>query len=224
MTKKFMTRSEFAKRRGVTAKTVSIWVRRAYVKLSPDGRVDLRASEKLLDSRPTKYRGGTRHDAARVPDLSLAESIRRREAAKAAMAELHLQRERGEFLSSSEATNTWAPLAVAFRTAHLSLHSRLAFQIPILTPADRASIEQVCRDDLEDAVLARGYFSLLKATDAADFEAELSRLRPPLLELPIRVADRLVGLAREEIRRVLHEEICKLLDTLSVPAKKQGKS
>ena len=55
---KTMTQSEFARRHGVSRKTVNEWRWRGYVVLAADGHIDARRSEKLLAERPRVYRGG----------------------------------------------------------------------------------------------------------------------------------------------------------------------
>jgi predicted site-specific integrase-resolvase len=55
----FLSQAAFAKRHGVARQTITRWARNGLVKLGADGRrVDVEASEKLLASRPSKYRGG----------------------------------------------------------------------------------------------------------------------------------------------------------------------
>lgn len=64
---KFMSQAEFAKRRKVSRKSVTIWKQRGLVVLTPDGQVDVEATEWKLDERPAKYRGGVTHRPVRAP-------------------------------------------------------------------------------------------------------------------------------------------------------------
>lgn len=53
-----MTQAEFAKRRGVTPARVSQWKTSGNIAMTPDGRVDVEASEWMLADRPAQNRGG----------------------------------------------------------------------------------------------------------------------------------------------------------------------
>ena len=62
---KFLSQAAFAKRRGVSKKTVTVWKQKGFVKLTDDGTVDVEASEWELDQRPATYRGGVTHRPVR---------------------------------------------------------------------------------------------------------------------------------------------------------------
>lgn len=53
-----MTQAEFAKRRGVTPARVSQWKTSGNIAITPEGRVDVEASEWMLADRPAQNRGG----------------------------------------------------------------------------------------------------------------------------------------------------------------------
>jgi hypothetical protein len=53
-----MTQAEFARRRGVTPARVSQWKVSGNIAITPDGRVDVEASEWMLADRPAQNRGG----------------------------------------------------------------------------------------------------------------------------------------------------------------------
>lgn len=53
-----MTQAEFAKRRGVTPARVSQWKTSGNIAMTPEGRVDVEASEWMLEDRPAQNRGG----------------------------------------------------------------------------------------------------------------------------------------------------------------------
>ncbi|MFE1601601.1 hypothetical protein [Methylobacterium sp. ID0610] len=61
-----LTRKEFAVRRGVDPGTVTKWDRRGILVLTDNGKVNVEATERILDQRPAKYRGGTTHRPARI--------------------------------------------------------------------------------------------------------------------------------------------------------------
>jgi hypothetical protein len=54
-----VSQTEFARLRGVSRQTVAVWKRQGRLALAADGKVDVKATEKLLKLRPETYRGGT---------------------------------------------------------------------------------------------------------------------------------------------------------------------
>jgi len=59
---KFLSQAEFARRRGVSRKSVTVWKAKGLLILSADGQVDVPASNLKLRGRPYVNRGGvTRH-------------------------------------------------------------------------------------------------------------------------------------------------------------------
>jgi phage terminase Nu1 subunit (DNA packaging protein) len=162
----YLTRNAFAKRQGVQRQTVSRWVKAGWVVLASDGkRVDVERSEEKLKSRPEVYRGGRKHDAAQEHDPTLAEATRRKEMARAELSELRLARERGEWLSHDDVRQTWSQIMLAVRQMCLSWPGKITFEIPTLTPTDRATIERIVRDDLTDVSMGRGFLSTGKEGD-----------------------------------------------------------
>jgi hypothetical protein len=63
---KAVTQAEFARMRGVSKKTVTVWKNSGLLTMTPAGLVDVDASEWNLDRRPATYRGGTAHRPVRV--------------------------------------------------------------------------------------------------------------------------------------------------------------
>lgn len=68
----FMSQAEFARRRGVSKKTVTEWKQRDLLVMTADGKVDVERSEWSLDQRPASYRGGTTHRPIRGADSNNA--------------------------------------------------------------------------------------------------------------------------------------------------------
>lgn len=64
--KLIMSQAEFARRRGVSKKTVTDWKGKGLLSMTADGKVDVDASEWNLDQRPATYRGGTAHRPVRT--------------------------------------------------------------------------------------------------------------------------------------------------------------
>jgi hypothetical protein len=157
--KEFCTRSEFAKRQNVTRETVSRWVRKGYAKLAADGRrLDIKASEKLLASRPPKFRGGSTKGPRAADAKTLNEWTVRKERALAELRELDLQIKRGEVIRVADFNAFWGSLVISNRNMYLGTPRQIFFEIPVLTATDRSIIERICRQNLEDASLGRGYF------------------------------------------------------------------
>lgn len=62
----FVSQADFARRRGVSKKTVTDWKGKGLLVMTADGKVDVEASEWNLDQRPATYRGGTAHRPIRT--------------------------------------------------------------------------------------------------------------------------------------------------------------
>ncbi|MER2249510.1 hypothetical protein ABS772_06225 [Methylorubrum podarium] len=62
----FVSQAEFARRRGVSKKTVTEWKQRGLLTMTEAGLVDVEASEWNLDQRPATYRGGVAHRPVRA--------------------------------------------------------------------------------------------------------------------------------------------------------------
>jgi hypothetical protein len=60
-------------------------------------------------------------------------------------------------ISKVDMVDTWGVLMRGVRQFVMALPGKIAFELSVLTPADRSTIERICRDDLEDAALGRGF-------------------------------------------------------------------
>jgi hypothetical protein len=221
----FLTKAAFARKHKVRPATITKWVAAGRAVLAPDGRrIAVEASEALLAQRPRWRSGGVAKGPVAADDgevaISIAEAQRKLLAAKAAREEFELAKARGNFLAGDEVIRQIAPILVGIRQAVLHIPGAAAFEIPSLTKTDRQSLVRLCEHTLEDARLARAYLSLATAEDASNLEAEFNQIRPHLLELPLQLADRLVGLTRGQIRQILHEAICDALEKLSSKTEK----
>jgi phage terminase Nu1 subunit (DNA packaging protein) len=63
---------------------------------------------------------------------------------------------RGEVLPKADVVDTWRTILRGVRQFVMALPGKIAFEVA-LTPADRATVERICRDDLTDASLGRGF-------------------------------------------------------------------
>jgi phage terminase Nu1 subunit (DNA packaging protein) len=66
---------------------------------------------------------------------------------------------RGELIRVDDFNGFWGSLMVSNRNMYLGTPRQISFEIPTLTAVDRSTIERICRQNLEDAALQRGYFS-----------------------------------------------------------------
>ncbi|MEH3117137.1 MAG: hypothetical protein PGN25_05875 [Methylorubrum populi] len=62
----FVSQAEFARRRGVSKKTVTEWKQKGLLTMTEAGLVDVDASEWNLDQRPATYHGGVAHRPVRA--------------------------------------------------------------------------------------------------------------------------------------------------------------
>jgi hypothetical protein len=63
----------------------------------------------------------------------------------------------GELVAVADVRARWEPIIRSVRQMILGLPSAMAFEIPTLTPADRAVLEKICRDALEEAANGVGF-------------------------------------------------------------------
>ena len=70
---------------------------------------------------------------------------------------LRLQREAGELVGVDDVRETWGRIMRGIRQFVLALPGKVAFEVPTLTAHDRGVIERICRDELQDAALGRGF-------------------------------------------------------------------
>jgi phage terminase Nu1 subunit (DNA packaging protein) len=70
---------------------------------------------------------------------------------------LRLQKEAGQVVGIEEVREIWGRIARGLRQFVLALPGKIAFEVPTLSAFDRGVIERICRDELEDAALARGF-------------------------------------------------------------------
>jgi phage terminase Nu1 subunit (DNA packaging protein) len=116
----FVTKSQYARHRGVAPRTVSDWAERGIL-IWRGGRVDVEASDAVLNARPAKYRGGVATAPAgpitppepvvELPkpthhftsaDWSLAEAARKKEIAIALKRQLDFDVAAGKLISATD--------------------------------------------------------------------------------------------------------------------------
>jgi phage terminase Nu1 subunit (DNA packaging protein) len=81
---------------------------------------------------------------------------------------------RGEAILRADAVDTWRVLLRGVRQLMLAWPGKAAFELPVLGPAERAVLERIARDDLEDAALGRGFDAGGGAEDAGPADGKSS--------------------------------------------------
>jgi hypothetical protein len=150
------TWAEFAKRRGVSEMTITRWKRRGLIVTAADGKIDVAASEKLLDARPAVYRGGAiggskSKDRLENPE-SLARSLAIKEEYNARRAKLAYEREAGRLFDVEAGAKMIAGALAVSRNAWLGLGTELAPQLTLCKTAAemKAVVDAAVARKLED--------------------------------------------------------------------------
>jgi hypothetical protein len=153
-----MSQAEFARRRGVSKKTVTEWKGKGLLAMTADGKVDVEASEWNLDQRPASYRGGTAHRPVRtVPKPEPDPREAKAERAKPKPAEASSPRpsdgdEDGD--PDPDAENLPTPEAIRRKENFLGLQRKQEFNRKQGQLVDRAAAEKLFFDtarNLRDA-------------------------------------------------------------------------
>ncbi len=168
-----MTKAEFARSRGVTRAALTAWQAKGFLILSTDGsgRVDIAATNRLLDARPFQHKGrpslartveaaakpAGRHPAApafRVPaplpdspesssdDWSTAEAVRRKECAVAKIKQLEFEQRAGKLLPADEVESVWREYLTDCRKRLLTVASQCGARLSL----SRAEIDVIDRE------------------------------------------------------------------------------
>jgi hypothetical protein len=155
------TLSEFAKLRGVSKPAVTKWKQRGLLVLTPDGRVDVAASQARLAERPDVYRGGRpakppsalSSKPPRAEDLShpsqpppavdpsswsTAEAVRRKEGAVARLRQIEADTAAGLVVPIADIAKAVAGEYAVVRAALLGMPSRLAHRLAAAATPEEA--------------------------------------------------------------------------------------
>ena len=167
----FVSQAEFAKLRGVSRKTVTIWKQKGQIVIAPDGRVDVVASEARLAERPATYRGGvvshveppepidviddaTADDGDELGDsndgdLPLAAAVRRKENYLGLLRKHEFEVARGEWVRIEDVGLHVEREYATIRERLLSIPGKLAAS---LVGMDRVEIEAAIRREMSEAL------------------------------------------------------------------------
>jgi hypothetical protein len=156
----FLSQADFARRHGVSPKTVVAWKHRGYIVAAPDGkRVAVAASEKLLSTRTGRggrLKGPAIVDGAPPPEgvldntdqWTLHEATRRERVAAAKLRELELAREAGKVAEIEEVADKVGKRFNIVRSRMLALPPALAPRLAVLNSAEE------CGRLLDEAIRA----------------------------------------------------------------------
>ena len=170
-----LSQAEFARLRGVSRKTVTIWKSQGRLALTTDGLVDVVATDALLAQRPPVYRGGKKkppkgeqtggapppdsppvmdrapEEIAKIAGWSLAEAQRIKENYLALLREQEFHIAQGNLVPIDAVVMEVARQFGIVRERLLCLPAKVA---PLLASADsdRAKVEAVVRDELYQAM------------------------------------------------------------------------
>jgi phage terminase Nu1 subunit (DNA packaging protein) len=148
--------AEFAKLHSVSKAAVTKWKQRGLLVLTPDGRVDVSASNKRLADRPAVNRGQLTKGPAASDALtqsggdpddawSLSEASRRDRIAVAKLRELELAEKAAKAVAVEDVEREWTAAFAAARAGVLAAPSRVAARRPNLGLDDIAVIDDELR-------------------------------------------------------------------------------
>ncbi|RXF67705.1 hypothetical protein EK403_21075 [Hansschlegelia zhihuaiae] len=155
-----MTQAEFARRRGVSKKTVTVWKGNGLLVFGDDGLVDVDATEWNLDQRPAKYRGGVAHRPVRsAPELQPGSAAAKQKPGQAPRSEPvsadEIRTDEGPY--DPDDPNLDLPAAVRRKENFLGLQRKQAVEKEAGRLVERAAAEALFFDtarDLRDAWLS----------------------------------------------------------------------
>jgi hypothetical protein len=195
-TPNFMSQADFARRRGVSKKTVTVWKQGGLVVLNEAGMVDVEATEWKLDDRPANYRGGVTHRPIRAPDHNNhhPKTERPKSAETGTLASIDRPAEGAPDPADFDWSDPSLPMTEAVRRKEnfLGLTRKHEYEV--------AKGEWVRVEDVGQAV-----------------EREYSVVRERLLAIPGKLASKLEGLDRTAIELALLDEVTETLNELHEP-------
>jgi phage terminase Nu1 subunit (DNA packaging protein) len=166
----------------VVAEWLGISVRRAR-ELSAAGIIVKAGRGYDLKSTIARYVAHLREEAAGRSGVAAAAVALK--TANAKLAELRLQKEAGKVLDYEVAKQVISRFIIGLRNRFLQLPGKIAFEVPTLTATDKDRIDQLCRDEMDDASLGHGHgfnldldvpldFVMRQMGDAGDGHADKS--------------------------------------------------
>jgi hypothetical protein len=167
-----VSQAEFARLRGVSRKTVTLWKGQGRLVLTADGLVDVAASDAMLAQRPPVYRGGKKkprkdepatapdappvmdrppEEIAKIAGWSLPEAQRVKENYLALLREQEFNIAQGNLVLIDDVVTEVTRQFGIVRERLLNLPGKLA---PLLASADseRAKVEAAIREELYEAL------------------------------------------------------------------------
>lgn len=158
------TTDEIAELFDCTPRQIRLYAADKIVVRKGRGRYDVAKSTRNLVIYLRKQAAGR---AGIDPETDTAAANRERAMEQTLLARAKRMKIDGQTIDIAKARELWSGIVLAVRQTVLGLPGRISTGIPTLTRTDRKTIDQICRDALEDATLERGH-DLSASTDDAD--------------------------------------------------------
>jgi phage terminase Nu1 subunit (DNA packaging protein) len=149
---------------GCTDRAVRMLVDKGIVVRSSRGRYTLGSVRRVVEH----YREVAAGRGGEGAMLDLATERAKLAAVQREQIELKNAASRGELAPIADYREAWTGILRGVRQFVLSLPGRIAFEVPVLTAADRAVIERICSDGLTDASIDRGFDAAGRAHEMGD--------------------------------------------------------
>jgi phage terminase Nu1 subunit (DNA packaging protein) len=148
-----------------TPRQIQLYAKDKIVIRKGRGRYDAAASTRNLVIYLRKQAAGR---AGVDPETDTAAANRERAIEQTMLARAKRLKIEERTIDIAAARSLWSGIVLAIRQTILGLPGRITTGIPTLTATDRKTIDQICRDALEDASLERGHELSAEATDNDD--------------------------------------------------------
>lgn len=173
-----MSPAEYSRHRGVTRQTVTRWKHLGKLVMG-GGRVDVEATDRVLDARPPKFRGGTASrrigdetkaaetnppEFAEAAPWTTAEAQRRKECALAQLRELELATKYGELVKLVDIQPVWSRSVLAARSHILAIPTIAKLRLQ-LSDAQTHELMQIIREQLTAAAFHHDRAPAIEATN-----------------------------------------------------------
>jgi phage terminase Nu1 subunit (DNA packaging protein) len=132
------------------------------------GRYDVETSTRNLVIYLRKQAAGR---AGIDPETDTAAANRERAMEQTLLARAKRMKIDGQTIDIAKARELWSGIVLAVRQTVLGLPGQISTGIPMLTAHDRKTINQICRDALEEVSLERGH-DLSASTQDADANSD----------------------------------------------------
>lgn len=152
-----------------TPRQIQLYAKEKIVVRKSRGRYDAEASTRNLVIYLRKQAAGR---AGIDPETDTAAANRERAIEQTLYIRAKRLKDAGQTIDITSARELWSGIMLSIRQTILGLPGRMSTSIPTLTKHDRKTIDQICRDALEDAALERGHDLAPENADSDDGDDE----------------------------------------------------